>query len=266
MSNAAVVGEARQESAVARQERLLERLRANLFLDVRSIRDSLGVSIATVRRDLSDLERRGFLRRTHGGATLASQVTRDYRAEVREVAHAEEKSRIAEAAVGLVTDGDAVLIDSGTTSLRVARLLASNPTLTFVTNGTDVLGALVAGGATRVHLIGGEYIEVNRSLGGPQAARMVRDFQVDKAILSVSSVDLRRGVISTTSPQIGCVQEAMLEVAQCSIVVADHSKFVRASLSVIAPLGRIDHIVTDEHCRPLASAAPQDIRRKMIFA
>jgi DeoR/GlpR family transcriptional regulator of sugar metabolism len=253
-------------SAGQRQARLLERLRSDLFLDVQALKEALGVSIATIRRDLSELETRGLLTRTHGGATIINQVTRDYSTAVREITNSEEKSRIAEAAAELIVEGDAVIIDSGTSAIPVARLLAANPSLTFVTNGTDVLNVLVAGGARNVHVIGGQYIDINHSLGGPLAAQMVRGFQVDKAILCVSSVDLHRGVICTTSPQIACVQQAMIEVAHHCIVVADHSKFDRASLSVIAPISQVDYIVTDSTTRTRIQSAAPDIRRKIIYA
>lgn len=253
-------------SAPQRQARLLEHLRAALFADVQVLRDRFGVSVATIRRDLNELERRGLLKRTHGGATIVNQVTRDHVAAVRQVTNAEEKKRIARAAAELVVEGDAVMIDSGTTSLEVARLLAAKPALTFVTNGTDVLTTLVTGGARNVHFIGGEYIDINHSCSGPMAAEMARRFNVDKAILSVSSVDVRRGQVSTLSPELGCVQQAMIEAARTAIVVADHSKFDRTALSVIAPLDSIDYVFTDAATRPLVAAAPGDIRNKFVFA
>lgn len=252
-------------SAAQRQARLLDHLQNEVFADAQKLKDALGVSIATIRRDLNELEARGLLRRMHGGAALINQATRDFATAVREVTNAEEKARIGAAAAELVVEGDAVLIDSGTTSLQVAKCLAGRQSLTFVTNGTDVLSALVTGGARKVHFIGGEYIDLNRSLGGPMAADMVRRFSVDKAILSVTAVDLGRGLIATLNPQIGAVQQAMIEVARTVIVVADNSKFERTALSVIAPLRDVDHIVTDEATRPLTRALPGDLRSKFIF-
>lgn len=256
----------RYRSAGQRQARLIELLRSQIFADVQAMRDRLGVSVATIRRDLTELEGKGLLKRTHGGATVINQVTRDYSAAVREITNAAEKAAIAEAATELVAEGDAVLIDSGTTSLKVARRLAGNDTLTFVTNGVDVLDTLVQGGARNVHFIGGEYIDINRSSGGPMAVEQVRRFNVDKAILSVSSVDVGRGLICTLSPQIGSVQQAMIEIAHEIIVVADHSKFDRRALSVIAPLDAVDYIVTDAATRPLVGALPENQKQKFIFA
>ncbi len=252
--------------APQRQAQLLGHLRSQLFVDVQALTEKLGVSISTIRRDLAELEGQGLLRRTHGGAVVVNQVTRDPEAAVREVMNVEEKSRIAEAAAALIVDGDTVMIDGGTTSLQVTRRLVGNGSLTFVTNGSDVLGALVAGGARNVHCIGGEFVPINHSLGGMMAAEMVRRFNVDKTILSVTSVDLKRGVICTNSPLCACVQQAMIEVAQTVIVVADHSKFGRTALNVVAPLEDIDYVVTNSETRPLVSNASEKLRKKIVFA
>jgi DeoR/GlpR family transcriptional regulator of sugar metabolism len=259
-------GNVRYRSAGHRQARLIELLRSEIFADAQVLRDRLGVSIATVRRDLTELEAKGFLKRTHGGATIINQVMRDSSVAVRELTNSAEKAQIAESAAELIADGDAIIIDSGTTSQQVARLLASNTTLTFVTNGIDVLRTLVEGGARNVHIIGGEYVDINHSCGGPLAAEQVRRFNVDKAILSVSSFDVKRGLICTLSPQIGSVQQAMIEIAQETIVVADHSKFERTALTVIESAQTLDYIVTNEATRPLVADMPDAIFQKFIFA
>ncbi|MDP9839792.1 DeoR/GlpR family transcriptional regulator of sugar metabolism [Neorhizobium huautlense] len=252
-------------SAAQRQARLLGHLRSEMFADAQALKDALGVSIATVRRDLTELEARGLLKRMHGGAAIINQATRDHVVSVREEINAAEKARIGAAAAEMIVDGDAVIIDSGTTSLQAAKHLAGRASLTFITNGTDTLAQLVAGGQRDVHLIGGRYIEINRSLGGPMAVDAIRRFSVDKVILSVAAVDLKRGVIATTGLDISAVQAAMIEIAQTVIVVADNSKFDRSALSVIAPLSAIDHIVTDENTRPLTASLSSELQAKFIF-
>ncbi len=249
-----------------RQQRLLKQLNASNFVDINTFAQELGASISTIRRDLCELEEKGLLRRTHGGAVRLDQVSRDSEANVREGINTEEKQRIGARAAELVVDGDTVMIDSGTTSRQVALRLAGNPSLTFVTNGIDVFSALVDGGARNVHIIGGEYIHINRSLGGPAAVEDVRRFNVDKAILSIMSLDLRRGFICTLNPQIAAVQRAMLEVARSAVVVADHGKIGKAAFSVIAPVDRLDRIVTDAGAKPLFANAPEKIRTKCLFA
>ncbi len=252
-------------SAAQRQARLLGHLREEMFADAQALKDALGVSIATVRRDLSELEARGLLKRMHGGAAIINQATRDHVVSVREELNAAEKARIGAAAAELIVDGDAVIIDSGTTSLQAARHLAGRPSLTFVTNGTDTLSQLVVSGRNDVHLIGGKYVEINRSLVGPVAIESIRSFNVDKAILSVAAVDLKRAAIATIDPDIAAVQRAMIEIARSVIVVADNSKFDRTALSVIAPLGDIDHIVTDEKTKPLVASLSRELKAKFIF-
>ena len=249
-----------------RQLQLLECLRSRLFVDVQILKEELGVSVATIRRDLADLENQGLLRRIHGGAVSINQVTHDNAVAVREMTNVDEKRRIAVVAAAMISDGDTVMIDSGTTSLEVARELATKSSVTFVTNGSDVMSMLIASGVSSLHVIGGEYVEINHSFSGSMAADMVRCFNVDKVILSVTSVDITRGLISTSSPQIGCVQQAMIDVARSVIVVADYSKFTRAALSVIASLDRVDHIVTDEAARSIVAAAPEKLKKKFIFA
>jgi DeoR/GlpR family transcriptional regulator of sugar metabolism len=174
--------------------------------------------------------------------------------------------RIAAAAAAMVVDGDAVMIDSGTTSLQVAKRLASNPSLTFVTNGLDVLTTLIAGGARSIHVVGGEYVAINHSFSGVMAAAMVRSFNADKAILSVAAVDVDRAQICTSSPQIACAQQAMIDIAQTVVVVADHSKLERTALSVIAPLERIDHIVTGVEARAAVAGIAKKLKKKFVFA
>lgn len=253
-------------SAPVRHESILKHLGASGFIDIGTLVEELAASESTIRRDLSELEKRGLLRRTHGGAVANPQVSRDTETEVREVLNVEEKSRIGERAAEMIVDGDTVMIDSGTTSRQVALRLAGNPTLTFVTNGFDVFTTLISGGAKNVHFIGGEYIPINHSFGGSLAVQMVRNYNVDKAVLSVMSVDVRRMCICTLSPQIGCVQEAIISIANQVIVVADHSKFGRAGFSVIAPLDNIDYIITDTKTRAFLAQAPEKIMSKCLFA
>jgi DeoR/GlpR family transcriptional regulator of sugar metabolism len=260
-----LLGEGNFKSSAIRQARLLEHLRGAVFADAQGLREVLDVSIATIRRDLNELESRGLLKRMHGGATIINQATRDYSTQVREGTNPDEKARIGLAAAELVIEGDAVAIDSGTTSLQVARHLGSRQSLTFVTNGVDILAQLTANNAREIHFIGGQYIDLNRSLGGPLSVEAVKRFTVDKAILSVTAVDLDRGVIATSTPQISAVQRAMIEIARTVIVVADHSKFQRSALSVIAPLEMIDHIVTDDTVRPMLATASKEIQSKFIF-
>ncbi len=95
---------------------------------------------------------------------------------------------------------------------------------------------------------------------------MVRSFNVDKAILSVAAVDVRRLLICTSHPQVACAQQAMIEIAQMVIVVADHAKLDRTALAVIATLERIDYIVTGAAARTAVAAIPEKLKKKFVLA
>lgn len=249
-----------------RHARLLERLQLRAYAGTQDLSVFLGVSEATVRRDLIDLAARGLIRRTHGGAMPMGQITSDIPNNERMGRNAAEKVRIGKVAADLVATGDAVFLDAGTTTLRVASNLAHRDGLTFVTNGTDILACLAEAEVERLFAIGGEYNDFNHSLTGALAAQAIQRFNVDKLFLSVSAVDLRRGQIAISHPALAEAQRAMIEIAQEVIVVADHSKFTRTALTVIAPLEAVSHIVTDTACRDYLGDIPDSLRRKFIFA
>ncbi|TPW28811.1 DeoR/GlpR transcriptional regulator [Martelella alba] len=249
-----------------RHAQILERLQSSSYVDTQDLCAFLGVSEATVRRDLADLEGRGLIQRTHGGAVGLNQITRDFSNAERLVQRSAEKARIAKAAADLVVEGDAVLIDAGTTTLHVARQLSGRKDLTFVTNGADIFSCLSAASVGKLYVVGGEYFEVNHSFAGPLAADAIRRFNVDKVFLSVGAINLDRGQLAISSPLMSEAQRAMIDIAQTVVVVADHSKFGRAALSVTASLDEVDYIITDEAARLRVGDVPDALKRKLIFA
>ncbi|WP_418595731.1 DeoR/GlpR family DNA-binding transcription regulator [Ponticoccus sp. (in: a-proteobacteria)] len=250
----------------SRQTEILELLREKRFVDVRTLTERLGVSVATIRRDLAELEGAGQLRRTHGGAVSVSQVALDPGYADRAVSNLKEKTRIAETAAAMVQDGDTVMLDAGTTALEVARKLSLRNGLTFLSNGADILAELTGNDRNPVYAVGGEYAAINRSYRGPMAEHFIRQFRVDKLILNAASVDLERGVIFTGSPANAAVQKVMIEMAGQVIVVADHSKFFKPSFSVVAPIAAMEAVVTDDGAAEVIAAAPPPLRSKFIIA
>lgn len=249
-----------------RQARLLDRVQAQSYVDTQDLRSYLGVSEATVRRDLVDLEARGLIRRTHGGALPAGQIIQEYSNAERLVQNAAEKARIGKAAAELVAEGDVVFIDAGTTTLQVARHLTHRKDLTFVTNGTDIATCLSAAEVERLFVIGGEYCDINHSLSGSLAAEMIGRFNVDKLFLSVSAIDLNRAQINVATPTVAATQRSMIAIAQKVIVLADHTKFTKSALSMITSLGDVDLIVTDPGSKVQISDLPETLQKKFIFA
>jgi DeoR/GlpR family transcriptional regulator of sugar metabolism len=253
-------------TAEDRQAKIVELLNEELFLDIRTLTERFQISVATARRDLGELEEAGLLRRTHGGAVSINQVAQDPSNAVRAVSHQAEKAAIATTAAGMITDGDAVLLDAGTTALEVAKLLVGRKDLTLISNGADIIAELIRGEAKSVYAVGGEYADTNRSFRGPLAEHFIRQFNVDKLILNAASIDLDRGLICTGSPLNASVEQAMIEVSRRVIVVADHSKFTRTSLSVTARIEDVGVIVTDAGAKSIIDKVPEKLRRKFVIA
>ena len=248
-----------------RQEMILDQLRSRSFLGIQDLCELLGVSEATARRDLVELESKGLLRRTHGGAVPAHQVTMDFTKTERLTRHAVEKQAIAQAAAAMVKDNDVVFLDAGTTTLKVAQALSQRQSLTFITNSVDICNFLTAARVEKLYVVGGAYNTLTHGFAGALAAESIRKFTVDKVFLSVGAVDIDRRTICIALPELSMPQRAMMEIAQKTIVVADHSKFERSALSVTASWNELDHIITDKATRTILQDLPLDIEQKFIF-
>lgn len=252
--------------AEERQAKIVEFLREENFADLRTLTDRFEVSVATVRRDLCDLEEAGLLRRTHGGAVNINQVALDATNEARAVWNPAEKAAIAAAVAGMIADGDTVLLDAGTTALEVAKKLVGRRSLTLISNGLDIVAEFSRSEGQSIYSVGGEFTATNRSFRGPLAEYFIRQFNVDKLILNAASIDVDRGLICTSSPVNASVARAMIDVSNRVIVVADHSKFTKSSLSVITRIEDVGVIVTDAGARSIIDTVPEKLRKKFVIA
>jgi len=253
-------------AAQDRQARIVELLKEEQFLGIGMLTERFEVSVATVRRDLGELEEAGLLRRTHGGAVSINQVALDKSNAARLIWKQAEKAAIAGVVAEMIADGDTVLLDAGTTALEVARRLAGRSSLTFISNGLDIIAELTRFDGQNIYSVGGEYTETNRSFRGPLAEQFIRQFNVDKLILNAASIDVDRGLVCTVEPVNASVARAMIEVSRRVIVVADHSKFTKSSMSVVAKIEDLGVVVTDAGTTSIIDAAPERLRKKFVIA
>ena len=201
-------------------------------------------SSVTIRKDLELLHNRGLILRTHGGALpVQSGALLDFSLQEKMKLHRKEKERIGQAAAALVKEGGSVLLDSGTTTTAVARALLERKHLTVITNAVNIAADL-AGTSIEVILTGGILREKSFSLFGPLAEEALRSLSADVLFLAVDGIDVHFGL---TTPNLleARVNRVMLEISRRSILVCDSSKFARRSLSVIAPMSRVQQIITD---------------------
>jgi DeoR family fructose operon transcriptional repressor len=184
--------------AATRRQRVGALVDARRAVRLEELSAALGVSQATVRRDLNALAAAGRLRRVHGGAVAADQRLDEPHFEVKAGAAAEEKARIAARAVDLLSPADTVYLDSGSTVLGVARLLHGWSRLTVVTNSLPVATELVGRGP-RLILIGGEVRATSRAIVGPLTRLLLESLHVDRALMGTFAFSLEEG-LSTTDP------------------------------------------------------------------
>ena len=203
------------------------------------------VSQITIRKDLEVLQGRGLLHRTHGGALVPSSgALNDPSLQEKEKLHRTEKVRIAQAAVRLVEEGQSILLDSGTTTMAIARALRNFRRLTVITNAVNIAAEL-ANSEIEVILTGGTVRKNSFSLVGPLAEETLRHLSADLLFLGVDGFDTRLG-LSTPNLQEAKVNRVMVEISRKVVAVCDSSKFGRRSLSTIVPPNAIHHVITDK--------------------
>ncbi|MBX7166980.1 MAG: DeoR/GlpR family DNA-binding transcription regulator [Pirellulales bacterium] len=228
--------------AEERRSRLLELVRTRGFASLPELAEVLQVSESTIRRDLDYLEESGAAKRTHGGVFYAGSSPKLPHFEERQPAEWDKKQRIAQAAVRLIADGDTVLLDGGTTTYEVARLLVGRP-LQVVTNSLPVANLFAANATTDLVLVGGYVYPRTGVTLGPYANDMLSHVGVRRTVLSVAGIT-ERGYYNSNLLLVE-TERAMLRAADEIIVVADSTKFGRQSLAHLCELSAVTRLVVD---------------------
>jgi DeoR/GlpR family transcriptional regulator of sugar metabolism len=237
---------------IFREERLkliTERILADGKVYVNELAEEFNVSSSSIRTDLSELEAWGILKRTHGGAIMSEAldsrlVTEKSPLEARAKLLQSEKETIGRATAALVADGDALMIDGGSTTVYVARYLGSKRSLTVVTNAVTLLPELVAIPDVQIYVTGGALNRRFATLLGEMTLDTIGRFRTARAILGMDGISVDGG-LSVTDPAVAATKRKMMAASEQLIVVADHTKLSRVSLYSIAPLEAMDVLVTD---------------------
>ncbi|MBS0207437.1 MAG: DeoR/GlpR transcriptional regulator [Planctomycetes bacterium] len=234
-------------SGESRRSRLLELIRRTGFASLPNLVDELQVSESTVRRDLEALEEQGAARRTHGGVFYTGTSPRLPHFEERQPAQWDKKHAISQRAAELVEDGDSVLLDGGSTTYEVARLLCDRR-LQIVTNSLPVANLFATNPSADLVLVGGYvYPRTGVSLG-PHANSMLAAVSVRRTILSVAGIN-DRGFFNSNLLLVE-TEQAMMRAADEVIVVADSTKFGHQSLAHLCALNAVDVLVVDSGISP----------------
>jgi len=249
-------------SRYQRWNELLELMPEDGQLSVSHAAQALGVSQATIRRDLDELAQQQLLTRTRGGAT-AGHVSYDLPLRYKTVRHAPEKQRIGRAAAALVASGATVALNGGTTTSEVARALATRPDLqngtgapaiTVVTNAMNIASELAVRQHVKIVVTGGVTRGQSYELIGPYATLVLAELTLDWAILGVDALDLRSGATAHHEGE-ASINHLMTTRAEQVMIVADSSKLGQRAFARVAAIEEISVVVTDRDAAPESLAA-----------
>lgn len=229
--------------AEERRSKILEILEKSQRIEVSDLVEALNVSESTVRRDLQDLEQGGFLKRTHGGAVKAENTAFEPTMDEKELDHLEEKNEIGRIAASLISDNDTILLDSGTTTLQIAKYIRAK-NIVVLTNSILIALELAKNNDVEVILTGGELRRETMAIVGSTADEFIRGVRVDKAFIGVNGITLKEGC-TTPNLKEANTKKNMIRVAKEVYIVADRSKFGKVSFAQFMKTEEIKGIITD---------------------
>lgn len=231
-----------------RQDRILAELRLSAAIRIPDLAESFRVSTETIRRDLEEMAEGGLITRTYGGAVV-SQIGSEPGWMERDNLMVAERERIAALAADFVRDGETVLIDAGSTTLHLARRLAtSNKSITVVTNGYAAAIALGTNPSIAVHVCPGRHNAHEGGVTGAETVAYLNRFHLDRAFIGASGVNAEG--VNEANADAATVKRAMLRRAAAPMLLLDHAKFDRRSFQIICTLEELPHLVTDREPGP----------------
>jgi DeoR family transcriptional regulator of aga operon len=243
------VSETTMRNTSQRRESILQLLVRDGAVQVTDLVEAFGVSAVTIRSDLSALEAQGLATRSHGGATLTRTPPTEHTIRQKDAINQQQKERIGARAAQLVEPGDNIIIDSGTTTISLARHLREAERVTVMTNGLNIAWELADAPGVDLILTGGLLRKQSLSIQGTQAEACLQAYNFDKLFLGVDGLDLQFGVTTHHEAE-ASLNHKMAERAKKIIVVTDASKFGRVSLHRIVQLERVHTVITDAGISP----------------
>ena len=231
-----------------RRAQILQIVRSEGRVKVIELANLFNTSEVTIRIDLNELHQRGLVLRSHGGAVLPDTILRESPVYERAKAHSEEKRRIGKMAATLIQDGETIILDSGTTTLEIARQIKKKQGLQIITNGVNIAAELLDARGAQIFILGGSVVKEAASITGRFTEEMMDQFSADKMFLSGAGCDPEFGV-SGAHVEETMVNRAMMRISREIILVADASKFSKRGMSRIAPFSEIDTVISDTSLR-----------------
>ena len=238
-----------------RRQEILDRINQAGRTAVAELSQQFGVSEVTIRADLQALTERNLVVRTHGGAIAALRGPYELSLATRRQQQVAEKSRIGVAAAAVVTDGDAVFLDSSSTALAIAQNLKMCRDVTVITNGLTIAQELIDAHGVMVVLIGGTLRRETASLVGGDAPEGLRRFNIRKGFFGAHGISLAEGLTDVSLAEAE-VKRPVVAMCRQAMAVLDATKWGRAGLASFASLDQVHKVISDVY-------APADLVAQM---
>jgi DeoR family glycerol-3-phosphate regulon repressor len=229
-------------------------------ITIADLASRLEVSLETIRRDVKPLTRDGSVLKMHGAIGLPTFVGEaPFERRMRE--HADAKRAIARTLAETISDGDSVMLDTGTTTSFLARELIGHRRLTVVTNSSDIARTLATVNGNKVYMAGGELRSDSGAAFGMSAIEFVCRFNVTHSVITTGAVDAQRGIMDHDLDEAEFARTVLTRGSR-RVVVTDHSKFGRQGLVQVCAFSGFDELITDRSPTPdiAASLAEANVR------
>lgn len=233
-----------KDMTLDRRAKIIEKLETTGQVKVLELSIEFNVSDVTIRNDLAQLEEKGLLIRSRGGAMKPQRVGIDYKLFEKSKRNLKEKQAIGKKAAELLNEGDTIIIDSGSTAMEVAKNLSRFENITVITNALNIASQLAAYDKIKMIMLGGMLRHNSLSLIGPIAETSLKNYYCDKLIIGVDGIDSQYG-ISTPNIEEAQLNRLMIDISKEVIIITDSSKFLRRSFAFIAPMTDVDIVITD---------------------
>lgn len=228
-----------------RRDKILTIIQKRNRISVAELSKEFNVGEVTIRRDLSELEERGLIHRTHGGAILADSGLDEPPLKERELRNHNQKERIAQFIAQIIRNGETIMMDGGSTTLQIAKQLKSKSNLLVVTNSISVAEEFMNSNDCEVIVTGGELRKSTGMMVGPIAERTLRLFRADRVIIGMSSLLPDEGLFTVNAGEAD-LKRTMMDCGKEIIVVMDSSKINKVTFSFVSDFSKIDKFITDD--------------------
>lgn len=228
-----------------RRTALLSIIKERKKVNVTKLAEELDVTTMTIRRDLKRLATENIVTLVHGGAIYNEGGLALASVGARALLNQRDKNELGKYCAGLVQEGNAIYLDSGSTCMSIAAALSGRKNIAVLTNSLAVMNILASSSGLQLFSMGGIFDYGTNGFFGDLACRTIRGFRIDLAFLGVCSLSLAGGVMSPTAND-QALKKTLIEAARKKIIVVDHTKIGRESFLRVADLREIDTLVTDK--------------------